>query len=66
VGEPNLNLKSESLAYLTVVRQRKTRYFSAVRNVADGTSHHFAATRQLRRFRAEEDIGPDFMSTRPN
>ena len=29
-------------------------------------SHHFAASRQLRRFRAEADIGPNLMSTRRN
>ena len=31
----------------------------------NGTSRHFAASRQCRCFRAEADIGLDFMSTRP-
>jgi hypothetical protein len=35
--------------------------FSAI-----GTSRHFAAARQSRCFRAEADIGLDFMSTRPS
>ena len=32
----------------------------------NGTSRHFAASRQCRCFRAEADIGLDFMSTRLN
>ena len=32
----------------------------------NGTSRHFAASRQSRCFRAEADIGLDVMSTRPS
>jgi hypothetical protein len=35
---------------------KKARCFSAVRNVANGPSRHFAATQQFSRFRREADI----------
>jgi hypothetical protein len=34
--------------------------FAALLTVAFGTSRHFAAAQQLRRFRAEADIGAGF------
>jgi hypothetical protein len=36
--------------------------FAALLTVAFGTSRHFAAAQQLRRFRAEADIGAGFYS----
>ena len=47
-------------------RDRSTAIMLRMRSVALGTSRHFTAARQSRCFRAEADIGMDFMSTRPN
>ena len=43
-----------------------TIHFAAVHESGFGTSRYFAAARQSRCFRAEADIGLDFMSTRPS
>jgi hypothetical protein len=45
---------------------RKVAVFPAVRSEAIGTSRHPTAPQQFSRFWAEADIGPGFMSTRPN
>jgi hypothetical protein len=59
-------LQSGATRLQTLVCEPLDTPLAAVHESAHGRSRHLAAARQFGRFRAKADIGPDFMSARPD